>query len=103
MVSKVIRVNDLRDSSFNLSLTARRNDEGGHTMASDQWQLVIHIRILRELEKLNTLLACPNFVGASMDASNPDGLSHCGRPEHPSHPMALGAQPAGRPSACFES
>jgi hypothetical protein len=78
MADRKVRVNDLRDSDFNISLNgAARRTDGGHFMASEQWQLVIQVRILRELEKLNALLACPNFTG--IPQSLRDIKRHTGR------------------------
>lgn len=63
MADKVVRVNDLRDSSFNVSLAGAKAIPQGHTMSTEQWSFAVQVRILRELEKLNALLACPNFIG----------------------------------------
>ncbi len=58
------RVNDMLASALNISLPSyKKNSSGGCTMSNDDWQMVIQVRTLRELEKLNRLLACPNFIG----------------------------------------
>ncbi len=64
MANKLIRVNDMLGSALNISLPSfQKNIDGGCTMSNEDWQTVIQVRILRELEKLNRLLACPNFIG----------------------------------------
>ncbi len=64
MANKKFRVNDFLDSALNVSLpSCVKNFDGGHTMSNEDWQMVIQVRTLRELEKLNRLLACPNFIG----------------------------------------
>lgn len=58
------RVNDMLASTLNISLPSwRKSLGGGCSMSKADWQMVIQIRILRELEELNRLLACPNFTG----------------------------------------
>jgi hypothetical protein len=78
MADRKVRVNDLHNSDFNISLKgAARRPDGGHFMGTEQWQLVLQVRILRELEKLNALLACPNFTG--MPQTLRDIKRHTGR------------------------
>lgn len=63
-MAKVCRVNDLANDALNISLESYKSPaDGVHTLSHEDWQRVIQVRILRELKKLNALLACPNFTG----------------------------------------
>lgn len=64
MANKTVRISALRNSNFDVTLVgAKRLPCGGHSMTIEQWQMAVQVRILQELEKLNMLLARPNFIG----------------------------------------
>ncbi len=63
MADKLTRVNDMVGNALNISLPSfQKNANGGCNMSHEDWQTIIQVRMLRELEKFNRLLACPNFV-----------------------------------------
>lgn len=75
MSNKVIRISALRNCSFDIRLIgAKALPGGGHQMTIEQWQMAAQVRILQELEKLNALLACPNFINVPKTLRE---IKHC--------------------------
>lgn len=59
----VKRVRDIR-GDLNVSLPSYKSTgEGSFSLNHEDWATVHQSKILAELRTLNTLLACPNFIG----------------------------------------
>ncbi len=63
-MANIVNVAKLLKGGLSINLSGITTEaDGTHVAPTEKWQLVALVGIYKELQKLNQLLACPNFTG----------------------------------------